>query len=151
MKVTWKPQTKKPTVSSQKPWVLKASLSASLAALPGIAERRCFAIPARLSRRSYGKRDHDQREAGKHEHRRMPVVETILQDRGKRHDRELPERAAGGGDAERKRSLCSRSLPSDGAEDRSKTRRRHADARKRVAEREHHAFVRQRDNEHAAT
>ena len=66
-------------------------------------------------------------------HRRVPVVEPVLQHRGERHDRELAERAAGRRDAERDRALCRRRLAADRAEDRAEPGRRHADAAQDVA------------------
>src|SRR5262249_20667782 len=66
--------------------------------------------------------------------------EAVLQDRSERHDRELTERAAGRRDAKRAGSPFNRGLPSNRPEDRSGTRRGHADARKRIADRPHYSF-----------
>src|SRR6266478_3888165 len=79
----------------------------------------------------------------------MPIVEVVLEDRSERHDRELTERAAGRRDAKRAGSPFNRCLSSDCPEDRSETRRGHADAGECVADGQHYPFSRHRNHEHA--
>ncbi len=102
-----------------------------------------------LFAQSEGKRHHQHRHHAEDEHGRMPVVEPILQQRRERHDGELTKRSAGGRDTKRDRAFLGRRLPADGAEDRPEPRGRHADAAQHIAEREHDAFGRERDHEHA--
>ena len=102
-KATWKPQTKKPEVRSQKLRLRRPRRAPRGSSAPARtrSRQRAAAVLAQTERQ----REHDDRAERQHQHGQVPVAEPLLQERRDRHHRELSERAAGGRDAERDRAL----------------------------------------------
>ena len=146
MKATWKPQTKKPKVRSQKLCDPNASLSASRLVWAG--PDGAGAAP-RSSRRPRASGIMTTETAASTSMVACQSPRRSCMQRGEGHHRELPEGSAGRDDAERDRALGERRLARDHAEDRPEAGGRHADAGERVAEGQEHAFGRDRDHHHA--
>src|SRR5215831_14417038 len=79
----------------------------------------------------------------------MPVIEPVLQQRREWHNSELSKRPTGRRDTKRDGAFLGWGLSADRAEDRSESGGRHADTTQYISGRQHHAFGRKRDHEHA--